>query len=401
MPLGYARLAVIYDATGSACNFRIIEINKFAANLYGKPEADLLGYLMSDVCGSDFASKISEMLQFSLNRLSHKEFDRYFEASGRTCRCLAYSPEPDELVMLCMDVTEIKRTSLELEKSSSLLQNIFSIIPVGIEVYDKDGRLVDLNKRDMEMFGIKDKNEAVGSDFFEKENLPDDLREWIRLEGSFTFSYDYKLNHSKGLSTLSHEPPSDISVKIFKIYDANGDYQGFLLTNVDNTGKRLSANRINEFEQLFSLISGYAKVGYSKLNAMTGEGYAIKQWYKNNGENENTPINKIVGRYPKMHPDDRKYVLDFYDKAKRREANYFQREVRVRRPGTKDGWNWIRMHIILNIYEPENNLVELIGINYDVTEVKETEFKLIEAKEKAEAANQLKTAFLANISHAV
>jgi len=49
----------------------------------------------------------------------------------------------------------------------------------------------------------------------------------------------------------------------------------------------------------------------------------------------------------------------------------------------------------------EKGQVELIGVNYDITALKETEAKLIEAKEKAEESDRLKSAFLANMSHEI
>lgn len=68
--------------------------------------------------------------------------------------------------------------------------------------------------------------------------------------------------------------------------------------------------------------------------------------------------------------------------------------MRILRPGTKNEWNWVRTNVVLNLYEPEKGQVELIGVNYDITALKETEAKLIEAKEKAEESDRLKSAFL-------
>lgn len=75
--------------------------------------------------------------------------------------------------------------------------------------------------------------------------------------------------------------------------------------------------------------------------------------------------------------------------------------MRILRPGTKNEWNWVRTNVVLNLYEPEKGQVELIGVNYDITALKETEAKLIEAKEKAEESDRLKSAFLANMSHEI
>jgi PAS domain S-box-containing protein len=53
------------------------------------------------------------------------------------------------------------------------------------------------------------------------------------------------------------------------------------------------------------------------------------------------------------------------------------------------------------LIDPENGKVTIIGVIQDITERKDREDELFRAKEKAEEADRLKTAFLQNISHEI
>ena len=401
MPMGYVRLSIFCDEDGEPYDYLITDANQFSSDLCGMPLEAYKGRFASEIYSSDKMCAKLQMLADIHRQGTFRELDEYFERTDKTCHCVIYAPEPDELVCLYMDVTEMRRTYMALDHSEKLLRNIFSNIPVGVEIYDKDGILIDLNNKDLEIFGVKDKSETLGVNFFENPNVPLDIRERVKLEDELDFSQDYEFSNVSNYYESEKKGGIELYTKVSKIYDNRGECTGFVLINIDNTERISSINRIRDFENFFLLISDYAKVGYAKLNLLTRKGYAIKQWFKNMGEDEDTPLGEVVGVYGKMHPEDRRRILAFFEKARQGEAKSFKSEVRVLRPGTLNRWNWVRVNVLLNRYDPANSMVELIGVNYDITELKETECELIGAKEKAEEADRLKSAFLANMSHEI
>ena len=92
-------------------------------------------------------------------------------------------------------------------------------------------------------------------------------------------------------------------------------------------------------------------------------------------------------------------MLNFLDNALKGTEDKFNKEIRVLR---EDGnYSWTHVNLIVRTYAPERNCIELICINYDITRLKDTEAMLIQAKEKAEESDRLKSAFLANMSHEI
>ena len=309
------------------------------------------------------------------------------------------------IISICVELRKTQDEAIRerqaLDRSEKLFRNIFANIPAGVEIYDTDGFLVDVNNKNIEIFGIRDKADVIGNNLFENPNLSPQLIEQIRDRDIVDFRLDYEFENVEGYYPSGKRNKINLYTKISKLYDSKGNFTGYAFINIDNTERMDAFNRICDFENFFLLISDYAKVGYAKSNLLDRKGYAIKQWYKNMGEDENTPLSDIIGVYSKMHPDDRKRILDFLYKARLGEVRDFKGEIRILHPGTEAQWNWVRTNVVVNQYQPENDVIELISVNYDITELKETEAKLIDAKEKAETADRLKSAFLANMRHEI
>ncbi|MEQ2409858.1 ATP-binding protein [Bacteroides ovatus] len=287
-----------------------------------------------------------------------------------------------------------------LQNSERILHNIYKNLPVDIELYDKDGQMVDLNKKDMEMFRISNKEDILGVNIFENPILPEEIKQKIKdnENADFTFRYDFsKIN--KYYQPNSTTGFIDLTTKVTTLYDHNHEPINYLLINVDKTEDTIAYNKIQEFESFFDLVGDYAKVGYAHFDALSRDGYALRSWYRNVGEEEGTPLPEIIGIHSHFHPEDRAVMIDFLDKVIKGESSKLSRDVRIRRA---DGnYTWTRVNVLVRNYQPQDNIIEMLCINFDITELKETERMLIGAKEKAEEADRLKSAFLANMSHEI
>lgn len=287
-----------------------------------------------------------------------------------------------------------------LQYSERLLSNIFKCLPIGIELYDMDGVLVDLNDKELEMFHIEKKEDVLGINIFDNPIFPKEMKERLKKneDADFTFRYDFSKVGSYYQNTQK-QGTIDLMTKVTTLYNSEHQPINYLLINADKTETTVAYNKIQEFEEFFELVGDYAKVGYAHFNILSGHGYAQKSWYRNVGEADEAPLSDIFGTYRHFHPDDRALLIRFLDDARKGLTTKLSKEMRVLR---EDGtYTWTHVNLLVKKYAPQDRIIEIISINYDITELKRTEEMLVKARDKAEASDRLKSAFLANMSHEI
>ena len=287
-----------------------------------------------------------------------------------------------------------------LQRSERLLHNIYKNLPVGIELYNKEGVLVDLNDKELDLFHVDSKEELLGINIFENPVFPEEMKERLRNneDADFTFRYDFS-KLGEYYSNNKAEGTIDLVTKVTTLYDENHNPVNYLLINADKTETTVAYNKIQEFEEFFELIGDYAKVGYAHFNILSKQGHAQKSWYKNIGEESGTPLSEIIGTYKSFHPDDRDLILQFFEEVQKGNADKLSHKIRVFRENGE--CTWTNVNLFVRKYAPQDKVIELISINYDITDLKQIEEMLVNERDRAEASDRLKSAFLANMSHEI
>ena len=118
----------------------------------------------------------------------------------------------------------------------------------GVEIYDKDGYLLDLNNKNLEIFGIANKEDVIGINFFENPNVPQTIRDRVRNEDLVDFRLNYSFDQIKGYYRTMRSNVIELYSKVTKLYDREGEFIGYILISIDNTERIDAMNRIRDFE---------------------------------------------------------------------------------------------------------------------------------------------------------
>ena len=307
------------------------------------------------------------------------------------------------IISICIELRkselQAKEDRLALDNSEKILRNIYKNLPAGVELYDKDGYLVDINDKELEIFGLSDKNEALGVNLFDNPNIPLEVKERLRAKEDVNFSINYDFSKINQYVDSRRNGIINLNTKVTALYDSQNRFINYLFINIDTTETTNAYTKIQEFENLFLLIGDYAKVGFAHFNVLTRDGYAQDTWYRNLGEKEGTPMPQVIGVYAHVVPEDQAVLKNFVGEVKTGKATSLRKEVRVCRENGK--YTWTSINVMVRDYRPQDGIIEMLCINYDITPLKETEQKLIIARDKAEELDRLKSAFLANMSHEI
>ena len=288
-------------------------------------------------------------------------------------------------------------------KSEAKFQIIFDRLPWGVELYDENGYLLDINKADLEIFGVT-REQAIGLNAFENPNIPEWASEKLKKGEDVAFLLDYNFNKAaeKGYYTSKlADEVKHLRVKGVVLKDRQDVILGFFYIVFDDTE---SYHKTEEIQYSLAKLKAAVDTGESIIWEYDVATDKLSADFSLNDQIEESSFltylkedrfSSVRDFIETLHPDDRHRV---YNKQfKRLVDGEIGKYISVYRRVFDGKVYWLNSNVRAYKYSVDGKPSKIVSYTSNITEQREKELELMKVKE----ADKLKSAFLANMSHEI
>jgi PAS domain S-box-containing protein len=289
-----------------------------------------------------------------------------------------------------LEIAERQRTAGMLKESEELFRALNEASPVGIVSESMDGKIRMTNPAFRKMFGYSE-GDAQGKSIDELLNVEEALEE--------AASISRQVLSGKVIRKLVKRKRKDGELLDVEAFGApllrEGRTVGQLGIYLDISRRLKAEKSIRESEELFRLLSSAAPIGIVRCDREGRIVYANQRWGEMMGRAPDSALG--FGWMDAIHPDDRENVEKTWRAGVELGAE-LKEETRFVTPDGTTVWIQWQSRVLRG---PDGSPIGFVGVLEDVTARRASEANLLEAKQAAEAANEAKSQFLANVSHEI
>ena len=359
---------------------------------------DVLGYERSEVIGRNPAEfQTPESRSYALREaiphflktgISKEEPLQFVKKNGEVIDILltatAERDDKGEIVRsraVLIDVTEQQRAEQALRDSEERYRGIFENVAVGIDILDRDGRIVHLNRALLDMLGCT--REEIRQLTFLDITHPDDKEISNRsLQALLAGEIDSYRIEKRYLRKDGRILWADLSASAIR--DPNGKHAGAVGVIADITERKQVGEALSESEERYRTVANFTydweywigtddRLLYVSPSCERITGYSAQEFVDDPGLME-----RIV------HPDDLDEMMKHFHVARKvdHETSYSVDFRIIHRDGQT---RWIN-HVCRPVYGKEGQSLGRRASNRDITDRKQTELAHIRLATAAEQA---------------
>ena len=307
----------------------------------------------------------------------------------------------------------LEESRKRISKLSTKFQQFFNNLPIGVELYDAEGYLIDINDADTRIFGSS-REYLLGVNLFKNPAVPERILNQIKKKKAFSFPLAYDFNCIRDAryynSSISDETKY-LMVKGIGLNDREFGHIGYLLIISDETEKRVKEEQTQNNLAILKavLLSGHSLIVEYDIGK--------KELFVNPLLNETPEDNKLFnylrsnkymtigGVQQIVRSADNVNLLFQVIEGKQDHCSF---ECRT---AIENETIWIRINAQAYKTKGSKRQNKMICHITNITEEKLLEEKLHHAEyetrqseleiQKVREADKLKSAFLANMSHEI
>ncbi len=279
------------------------------------------------------------------------------------------------------DISDRKKVQNELKEKNNLLDSIISNLPLGIQVFDKEGYSIKMNQELCRLLGLPDINTGIGKfnvfdDPFSKQHGFDKILKKVYKTKSL-YQSEIETHFASETNTWETTQQSKIfNQRVFPILDAKNEILASVSILEDITERKKTEKELRENEKKLRIIFDNSNVGIALGNV------------KGNLTSFNPAFARLVGYSPDelkgmnfsvfTHPEDIEKELIYIEELLQHKRDIYSIEKRYIRKNNEIVW--VRLNVA-SVRNEKKELDYIIAIVDNINEKKKAEESIKESQE--------------------
>ncbi len=371
----------------------ITTFNKFAEELTSYKKAEVLGKNWFDIFIPQEEKKnlpkvfkkvlnsMPEVSQHENNIITKDGEIRMINWNNNLVRDI--SGKITGVLSIGIDDTERMKIEALLKSNEAQFRGIYEQSPIAIEIYNRKGKLIDVNQTTLDMFGVKEKKYVIGFDLWEDPNLTSEKMEKLKNGEEIFISTDFDFEIVKSHNLYPTSRSGKMFMDMYSIPLKNDkEIIGYLVQLVEITERKKAEEELKQSEEKYRTLVETVREGIGNVDndeTFTFVNQAGADIFGYSKE-------ELLGKNLKELATAESYQKILKESALRKEGRSTQYEFEIIRK------NGEQRSIVLTgspIISENGELKGSFGIFHDITERKQAEEDLRKGRERLALLNKI------------